>query len=276
MESHFKYALGYFAKFDRHTKERSALHPYEEESLYLQAIKDAEDETAFEKDLCLLPPKKEFEQLVPQIILELKRDTLEKLNLVEVKKQNYTKVFVMIHLGILKYTIDAFVNKNIGGTKYLNATIGYILNVDALLFQKVLNGSYITMKELVIASGFASDELDFKKNVRVITEREEQLLPILQQKSSTVLPLKSFYVHARLYERYIHLSLNQVVIEGQVPDTNAKNIVIKSKIITLGYLFDLICDNLWVVANFKDYMISNANCKKHKEDHNHPQEFSNE
>jgi hypothetical protein len=61
------------------------------------------------------------------------------------------------------------------------------------------------MKELAIVSVFASNETDFKKNVRVIAEREEQVLPILQQKSNTSLPLKSFYVLVRLYERYIHL-----------------------------------------------------------------------
>jgi hypothetical protein len=125
----------------------------------------------------------------------------------------------MIYLGILKYNIDVFANENMGKTNNSNETIGYTLNVNALLFDKILKVSYIGMKELAIASGFAMGKLDFKKNVRVITEREEQLLLILQQKSSMNLPLKSFYVHARLYERYIHLSLNQVVIEGQVPDT---------------------------------------------------------
>ncbi len=118
--------------------------------------------------------------------------------------------------------------------------------------------------------------MDFKKNVRIITEREEQILPILQQKSSTNLPLKSFYVLARSYERYIHLSLNQVVIESPTPNINAKNIVIKSKIVALGYLFDLICDNLWVTVNLKDYIITDVSCKKHNVDHHDQsqQEFS--
>jgi hypothetical protein len=98
----------------------------------------------------------------------------------------------------------------------LNEKIGYTLNIDALSFDKILKGSYSGLKELTIASGFSIDNLDFKKNIRVITEREEQILPILQQKSNTKsLPLKSFYIHARLYERYFHVSLNQVIVEGQ-------------------------------------------------------------
>ncbi|KAL0582095.1 hypothetical protein ABG067_008247, partial [Albugo candida] len=129
------------------------------------------------------------------------------------------------------------------------------------------------MKELAITSGFAKDELDFKKNVRVITEREEQILPILQQESSTHLPLKSFYVHARLYERYIHLSLNQVVIEGQTPDVNAKNIVIKSEIVTsLGYLFDSISDNFWFAFHPNEYLRKDTKCETHNETNNQLQQ----
>ncbi len=181
----------------------------------------------------------------------------------------------MIYLGISKYNIDVFVNENIERTNNSIETIGYTPNVDALLFDRILKSSYLGMKELLIASGFAMDELDFKKNVRVITEREEQLLPILQKQSGTNLPLKSFYVHARLYERYINISLNQVVIKSQTPKINAKNIVVKSKIVALGYLSDLICDNLWVTINLKDYIIADKSCKKHNVDHDHSQqEFS--
>ncbi len=178
---------------------------------------------------------------------------------------------------MLKYNIDnTFANSNIRRTSDSNETIGYTLNVDALLFERILKGSYSSMKELAIASGFAKDELDFKKNVRVITEREEQVLPILQQKSNTSLPLKSFYVPARLHERYIHLSLNQIVIEGKTPDINTKKIVIKSKIVTsLGCLFDSICDNLWVTVNPNEHLQTNANCKTHNKNHNQSQqEFS--
>ncbi len=178
----------------------------------------------------------------------------------------------MIYLGILKHNINIFVNKKVKNKKNPNETIGYTLNVDDLLFDKLLKSSYIVMKKLAIARAFSKDGLDFKKNVRVITEREEQLLPILQKQSSTNVPLKSFYVHTRLYEKYTHLTLNQVVIESQIPNMNAKNIVIKSKIVVLRYFSDLICDNLWVTVNLKDYIIADVSCKKHNVDHNYQQQ----
>jgi hypothetical protein len=168
----------------------------------------------------------------------------------------------MIYLAVLKNSIDIFVNESIGKTN----EVGYTINVDALLFDRVFKGSYETMKELVIESRFATNELDFKKNVRVITEREEQLLPVFEQKSGKKLPLKSFYMYARLNERYIHLSLNQVVIEGQTPDTNSKSIIIKSKIIPLEYLSDLICGNLWnEVQSHRDFILLESSCKSHTE-----------
>jgi hypothetical protein len=151
MESHFEHALNYFAKYDRHTKEKSSLHPYQAESLDLQT-----NETTLLIHQ-LLPPKKNFKDLVPQIKLELEKNIDKKSNLVEIKKQSYVKTFIVIYLGILKYSIDVFVNKNIGIIDDCNETIGYTLNVDALLFDKALKGSYSSMKELSIASAFAKD-----------------------------------------------------------------------------------------------------------------------
>ncbi len=60
----------------------------------------------------------------------------------------------MIYLGILKYRIDTFVNKNITGAIDSNEMIGYTLNMKAILFEKILRGSYSIMKELSTASGF--------------------------------------------------------------------------------------------------------------------------
>jgi hypothetical protein len=79
-----------------------------------------------------------------------------------------------------------------------------------------------------------------------------------------------------LYERYIHVSLNQVVIEDQQPDKNAKNIVIKSKIVTMGYLFDLICDTFWAAVHPSDFILVDISCKRHCIDHSSylQQEFS--
>jgi hypothetical protein len=87
--------------------------------------------------------------------------------LVEIKKESYIKTFLMMYLGVLKHNIDTFVNKNIVETTDPNETIGYTLNVDALLFDNILKGSYSSMKELEIASGFAKDELDVKKKMYV-------------------------------------------------------------------------------------------------------------
>jgi hypothetical protein len=197
MESRFEYALSYFAKYDRHTKEnKSSSHPPCKEPmlfpeyLYLQTNENNSDEEksytkdkfTLEIDHRLLPPRKQFEALVPQIRVDLEKNVFEKSNLVEIKKQSYMKTFIMIYLGMLEYNIDIFANENMGKINNSNETTGYTLNVDALLFDKILEGSYIGMKELAIASGFAMDELGFKKNVRIITEREKQLLPILQQK----------------------------------------------------------------------------------------------
>jgi tRNA C32,U32 (ribose-2'-O)-methylase TrmJ len=49
--------------------------------------------------------------------------------------------------------------------------------------------------------------------------------------------------------------------------------VIKSKIFALEYLSDLICDNLWAAAvNLNNYIIADASCKKHNNDHDHSQQ----
>jgi hypothetical protein len=282
MESHFESAIKYFAKYNRHLRKKSSLHPYQAESLKLQANKvdaeklNAKDEITLKAEHCLLPSKRIFEALVPQIKSELENKTKEKVNLVEIKKQSLKITFIMIYLGILKHKINTFVNKKIiTETIDSNKIIGYTLGVNAILFEKILRGSYSIMKELSIASGFAKDGLDFKKNVRIITEREEQLLPILQRKSSANLPLKSFYAHARLYERYIHLSLNQVVMEDETPDINAKNIVIKSKTVTsLGNLHDLVCNNFWVGVHPNEYLLADTLCKRHNKSYSQSQEFS--
>ncbi len=82
MESHFEYALNFFPKYDRHTKTRlSSLIDSTLETSDLQT-----NETSFEIYNCLLPPRKQFEALVPQIILELEKNIFEKSNLVEIKK----------------------------------------------------------------------------------------------------------------------------------------------------------------------------------------------
>jgi hypothetical protein len=172
----------------------------------------------------------------------------------------------MIYLAVLKNNIDIFFNESIEKTN----KVGYAINMDALLFARVLKGPYDVMKELVIGSKFVTDEIDFKKNVRVITEREEQLLPVLEQKSGKKLPLKLFYMHARLHERYIHLSLNQVVIEGQPTNANSKSITIKSKIITLD-MSDLIYDNLFnAVQQSREYIVLEASCKIHNSKEDYP------
>jgi hypothetical protein len=279
METHFEYAIKYFEKYDRKKK---PFVRYQEKSTFPESLFSQTNEDGVESlhikeenallDYSLFPSKKDFEALTPQIKSNLEK-YIAKNNLEKIKKESYIRTFLMIYLGVLKCNIDSLVNKNIVRAIDSNETIDYTINVDALLLDRILRGSYNSIKELAIASRFARDELDYKRNVRVITGREEQVHPILQQKSKISLPLKLFYVQARLYERYIHISLNQVVIEGKIPDTNAKNIVIKSKIVTsLGYLFDSICDNLWVAVDPNEYLQTDANCKKHNEDHNQSQQ----
>jgi hypothetical protein len=74
-------------------------------------------------------------------------------------------------------------------------------------------GTKENLRELMYSNGMVQLAEEKSKDSQIIT-KVETLLPALQEKLNMDLPIKSYYVVAKVRCNYIQLTLNQVVKES--------------------------------------------------------------
>ncbi|KAG2236214.1 hypothetical protein INT48_008574 [Thamnidium elegans] len=160
--------------------------------------------------------------------------------MVSTQQQVYIKAFVLIYMIYLNVIISGKTLKIAEGND--NIKTGYAITVEKMLLQKVLV-TEDELRDIIYASNLVQENDDSKK-LRITTQGEG-LLPVIQQSFKLQFPIKSFFMVAKLYEDYVHLTLNQVVTESGPDHEDQETIITKEEIIHIPNIYDSLCLNMW-------------------------------
>lgn len=175
------------------------------------------------------------------------------------QQSKYIKVFFVMYLAYVNEVIEKGLPDIISGI-YGDLKIGHLISVEKKLLDNVI-GTKEEFKEMIFASGLVKHDDNWKK-LKIITQGEGSL-PLLQQSSKSLLPLKSHYVLAQLRDDYLQLTLNQV-IESTSLEGKSSAIIVSDKIIPTPNIHDSLCMNLWDQIINSDSLIHLCGHEEHK------------
>lgn len=123
--------------------------------------------------------------------------------LVSTQQQIYIQTFVSIYWIYINEIVSKIT------ALYDDTKIGYAINIKNMLLKRLF-GTEDDLRNIIYASNLIKKD-DSSRKLRIATQGEG-LLSIIQQPFKLQFLLKSFFLIAQLYEDYVQLTLNQVVI----------------------------------------------------------------
>lgn len=160
----------------------------------------------------------------------------------------YLLFFMITYLQNLHKRLEEKLQDNFG-SDWRGKNIWFGVSVEKYLLDNVF-GSKKNLEKLFFASGILGKDNNLRK-AQFCTFGEE-ILPALQQelKRDLNLKMKSYFVAAHIYSRYIQLTLHQVV-KLELSGKKSATIIIQDKIIHINDVYDTLCKG--ILANMQSY-----------------------
>lgn len=152
----------------------------------------------------------------------------------------YIHLFLMMYLGYINKLVTSQLDESFGND-WREKNTGYIISAEGILMDDLI-GTKKNMQDLLFGSGILHKTDEFRK-ARIVTQGEV-ILPAIQQKLGLILDLKSYFAVAQLHQKYIQVTLHQI-IKMQSLEENASTIIIRDEMIPIENVYDNLCKNMW-------------------------------
>ncbi|KAI9273931.1 hypothetical protein EDC94DRAFT_113854 [Helicostylum pulchrum] len=167
-------------------------------------------------------------------------DSRNKDLLVSTQQQVYIKAFVLIYIIYINHIVSSKLSTITASNAKIK--IGYDITIDNMLLKRLF-GAEDDLRDMIYASGLVRKDDSYKK-LRIATHGEG-LFPVIQQSFNLQFQLKSFFVVAQLYEKYVQLTLKQVITELGLENEYQEAIIIQEEMIPIPNIYDTLCLNMW-------------------------------